>query len=252
MNFMEVLCRRWTECKYKIIFAVFGEKTNCQYENYIFCEKAKNLPDCIKEIKNMYASEFYMIFLGDAFFTKKVEDKQVRDLLSNLKKDNIQYCSLIPKKSREKIVKSKGGYRFINYKDRYSHSFIAFIVTGKYLDSEFKNGESDDDFETKYLLNALNNENIDKYYKNDVVLTEDLFGILPGITKGKWDRVSYWKLRRLYPDIEFAYREKITVKLQIIIQLRKLIIAFLPNDIRKQMKRFLSKFVEKKTFDLDV
>ena len=42
----------------------------------------------------MYASEFYMIFLGDAFFTKKVEDKQVRDLLSNLKKDNITDYSL--------------------------------------------------------------------------------------------------------------------------------------------------------------
>lgn len=59
--------------------------------------------------------------------------------------------------------------------------------------SEFKNGISDLDFEVKYLKKAL-----DKYelYPDKAMLCNNLFGILPGIEAGKWNRHALKKMKK--------------------------------------------------------
>ncbi len=236
-NFLELIKKNWADCPYRIIIALTGDDVEDDFgscEKY-YCGKQSTLTDCIRKVSDIYKFKYYMCFLGDAFLSKKVSDDDVKDFVDEIEKLDIDYCCLYPKVPIKKCKMAGKWTRYINSLDRYSHSFIAYIASKRFIDSEFGLGSNDLKFEVKYLKIA--SEKNEYYFDKHVILKNNIFNIKPGIVKGKWDRIVLSNLRRNNPEIDFAYRPKISIFKQLLLIVRKFIFRWLPKSYVVKMSK---------------
>ena len=188
---------------------------------------------------NKYDALYYINFLGDAFISKKINTNLFLEEMNYMLEYNIDYCCLnyVKRYTKEKIFDEY--FRHINDLDRYSHSFVAFIASRKYIVKELINFKNDLDFEMYYIHKHRND-----YYKNHLIVRKNYFGILPSITKGKWDRINYLKLKKDNPEIVFEKREMTSLGKSICMHIRKKVISYLPQNCRKKIKRLFEKILK--------
>lgn len=200
---------------------------------------------------HLYPSDSYMIFLGDAFITDKVDASLVDKIIEYFINSQYEYCCLRPKHAVAKEKKINSMFRNINTKDRYSHSFISFLASREFLEKEFcsEKEKNDRDFEMKYL-NMANDDTLEYYFDKHIILLKDVFSIKPGIEKGQWNRRVLRILKKKYPDIRFTDREKISLKWQMMLSARNMVAPVISNDLRRSLKKLLSKGKDTK-FDTD-
>lgn len=238
-NFVELLKKNWSDCPYRIVGVIMGDNVKIVGIDCIYVENASTLPECLLQVINVYPASWYMSFLGDAFIAKKVDQSLVSQVIGTIKKNDIQYCCLIPKKSVGKKIQISDLVRKIHYSDRYNHSFISFIATPSYIREQFSNHETDFDFEMKYLSIADGKEK--RYFENECILLKNILWIYPGIDKSKWNRKVLRILKKNNPSVMFSERGKLSVKEQIIYDLRELLVNVCPRYIRILLKRLASK-----------
>ncbi|MCD7120627.1 hypothetical protein LTY37_07375 [Limosilactobacillus agrestis] len=246
-NFIDLLEINWPEAIQHLIISITGQNTNTVKINNIpivFNKENSTLPTCIYNAAQKNKADYYLVFLGDAFISKKVNDLEINALLAKLMKNSINYCRLLPQLS---FHKNRGirEYRKLNSNERYGHSFVAFGASSNFIEREFGVDITDRQFEIKYLKIA--NEKKDVYFNDRVILKQNIFHILPSIQKGKWDRINIFYLRRKYPKIKFSDREVISWKYESIIQLRKIVLPIIPNNLRLKLKAS-----NKEYFDTDI
>lgn len=213
-NFIELFKKNWKydHEKFDFIVSVIGEQKTFKNCEVYYHGREKTLPSAIYDICVRGEYQYCISFLGDAFINSKIDDYMIFEIIETMQKFEIDYCCLIPKMAWMGITKKINNYmRLISNRDSYSVSFVAFIATRKFILSEFKNGISDLDFEVKYLKKAL-----DKYelYPDKAMLCNNLFGILPGIEAGKWNRHALKKMKKNNPEIKFTKREKLSIRSQ--------------------------------------
>ncbi|MBR3163491.1 MAG: hypothetical protein IKF17_05285 [Clostridia bacterium] len=242
VNFLQLLKKYWKECNYKIIISITGEKEEFSGYECVYNGRNASLIECILNAANMYKSNYYMCFLGDAFINKKINDCEIKKQLYLIQKSKIDYCSLMYVKRYKKEKRFNDYFRYINSLDRYSHNFVAFVVSHNYIQKQLATFKNDLDYEEYYL-----HENKDFYYEKHLIVRKNFFGITPGITKGKWDRINYLKLCRKNPEIDFEDRELQTWKETIFEHFRNILISYMPPFVRIRLKTFITK-VFKKTF----
>ena len=238
--FLSLLRINWADCSYHIVVSVTGDKVSIEGCECIYNGTNATLTNCIVNAARHYSSDCYMVFLGDAFILDKVDNTAVEHLLDSFVVGGFQYCSLRPQRSIHAKKKYSNLLRYINRKDRYSHSFVAFLASPNFIREEFEKcpNKTDLDFEMKYL--ALGHgDDCDYYYSDHLVVIGNLLSINPGILKGRWDRSVYNKLKRKYPEIKLPTREKIPVKWQIIITLICFFRPYIPNGLRTRMKKII-------------
>ena len=242
-SFLELLSINWPESKKHVVISVVDNQQQ-EYSNFKGFEILKNkvgttLPGCVVNVVKRYKADYYFSFLGDAFISKKISNKDVDDLLIELYKNNIEYCRLKPQKviNAQPIGKI---LRSINTNERYSHSFVAFAATSEFILREFQNNMTDRDFEIKYLKLALQNKN--EVIPNRAVLRKNIFHILPSMQKGEWDLLAIKYLKFKYPEVEFSKRFKNVGYLkELLLVLRKMLLPFISNKLRIQIKNILNK-----------
>ena len=246
-NFLNLLRINWKNCKYKIIFSVCGEDKRITDCETIYNGENATLPKCILNAKRLYPADYYFVFLGDAFISKLVNNEDVEKCLLEMHEYNINYCRLLPQNilGKERIIEKR--LRYINTNERYGHSFIAFIATKQFIEKEFGKGISDRDFEIKYLELANKNRNV-SYFKDRAICRKNIFHIMPGIEKGKWDRIVLKKLKYRYPEINFAKRDLISIKKEVFLLIRRKIKHIIPSNMRRSIKR---KIKTKDLFDTE-
>ncbi|KRM29061.1 hypothetical protein [Limosilactobacillus panis] len=235
-NYIELLKMNWPEAYKHLIISVTGPANasiNFDSIPIIRNREYDSLPSCVYNAALNYKADYYLVFLGDAFISKPVNNKSIESLLQSLIKENINYCRLLPQFSLHERNHQKK-YRRINTDERYGHSFIAFGASPEFIKKEFSHNITDRDFEIKYLKLANRKENL--YFKDRTILQKNLFHILPSIQKGKWDRVNYFYLKKKYPKVSFSNRGIISWKYECILQIRKLILPIMPDYIRKKLK----------------
>lgn len=248
-NFFELLMINWKDCTYKVVFSICGNDEKFSMDESVYNGPNATLTECIVNASNMYPADYYLVFLGDAFVSKKVKTEDVKKCLFELKNYKINYCRLQPKATVIKQKKAGTLLRYINVKERYAHSFISFIATKEFINSEFGPNITDRDFELKYLELA-NKEDISFYFDDRTILRKDIFHIMPGIEKGKWDRIVLRKLKRNYPEIDFTKRELISIQKEMFLMMRSKVYPIIPNNIRRFIKNKM-KIKAKDLFDTE-
>lgn len=204
-NFVQLFDKNWACCTYDFCISVIGEETVFPKKKNIYLGKNCTLPEAIYRLMNNSEYDYCISFLGDAFISQKINNKEIEKLIKELSDNNIEYCNLIPRVPyrfhKEKLNKN---LRYISTNDSYNMSFVAFIANKEFILNEFKDSITDLDFEMKYLNRG---NGCKKYYKNRVILTNNIFKIVPGICAGKWDRHALKKLKKNNPEIEFSNRK---------------------------------------------
>ena len=237
-NFIELLRINWMNCNYDIVLSITGEELNVEGINSIYNGKDATLPECILNVAHEYAADYYFCFLGDAFICDVINQEEVDQCLKEINDFKINYCRLQPKacvKDRQDIGKI---LRRINVQERYAHSFIAFIATRKFVYEEFGERITDRDFELRYLgTKFMNDQSV--FYSDRAILRKNIFNILPGIEKGKWNGIILRKLKRRYPGIKFAERELISESRALFLMFERRIYNYIPDRIRKYSKNIL-------------
>lgn len=248
--FLNLLRNNW-DCPFPIILSVTGDNTdlNLDVDRILYNGHRALLTECVYNAVKEFDSNSYLVFLGDAFFCNAVDLEHVKFVINSLEKNKIDYCSFLPKKTLKKKKYINKDIRLINFGDRYCHTFVAFYASKEFCIEEFSNSQKSDlDFELKYLNESKQTE---IHYKTHAILTDNLFHIKPGITKGKWDRNVYKYIKKNYPDISLSNREKLSRHEQLIISLRGIFSIFIPAWLRIKLKKIFSKYSNSKIFITD-
>ncbi len=226
--YLEFVKKNWQDCPYKIVVSVVGEQKMLSGVECVYIGENGKLTDCIVKVADMYKSDYYICMLGDALINKPICTSKVRKLMSNLKRENIEYCRIKPS------IKNSGNmFRKVIWGESYVYTFAAFIATQNFIYNELK-GISDYDFEKKYINDWL--ENNCQNYENYAILSEDVFNIVSGICKGKWDRKSIRVLERNNPEIIVDWNDR--GKLGMIPQLKMELFSYFSDrlNLSKQYK----------------
>lgn len=240
-NFLEIFSINFRCASCRIVLSICGERITIDGVVNLYNGTDASLIDCVINARKKYPSLYYLCFLGDAFVTKEIDCQNLFNLLNTLYNNEIHYCSMLCVKNyaSKKLLNKK--IRYIHSKDRYSHNFVSYIADNYYIDNILAKFKSDFDFEMHYLL-----ESRQFYYKNDVIFTENYFGIYPGITKGKWDKIVLYILKIKYPKIRFSSRSRELLFESIYSVLRNTLLPYIPNNLRLNMKKKI-KFINKKS-----
>lgn len=240
-NFINLFDKNWTNCQYDFQVLVVGNKISLNNRKVTYYGEDCSLPEALYKAISISDYDYCISFLGDAFINKKINNIMVETLIKELNEKKIDYCNLIPRTAYRFHKKRAGeNMRYISSDDSYSMSFIAFIASRRFIMGEFSGKITDLDFEKKYL-NYISE--CCKIFKNKVILTNNLFGIVPGIYAGKWDRHSLKKLKKDNPEIVFTHRETISAFTMMKNDLIQLFQIFASKKQRKILKRILSKFM---------
>ena len=235
--FMQLFRKNWPDCPYSIYGAVIGDDYKIPWCQSMYFGSAQTLTDAVYFINKKYPTEFTICFLGDAFITGKVNQADVEKLIKDIYRDRINYCRLVTRAYEKKHLKNRQ-YRLITGKDVYCFSFVAFIASHNFIESEFKDS-SDLEFEKKYLEKCLYLEQ-NYTYDDSAMLIKNVFRISPGINKGKWDRHVYALLNKKYRDINFEKRQLLPWKMQIRTDIINVIQRIFPAKYRHLFKKLLS------------
>ena len=235
-NFLSLLKKNWPDCPFDITVSLMGENKEIAGAKCIYSKNNKSLIDCILKAAKLVKKDYYICILGDAFINKKINNDRAEEIIQEIIEANAEYCSLKYVKNYKKIKKYGKYLRYINSKDRYSHSFIAFMTSSAYLKNELSRYKTDLDFEMNYL-----SESEEHYYDNHFILRKNYFNLLPSITKGKWDRINYIKLTKRNPDIIFDNRDKLSWKETIVFHLRNIAVYYLSPNARVIIKKRIEK-----------
>lgn len=228
-NFLQLFKKNWPECPYDVIVSVTGEKVRLNDATALYCGKNASLIECVmKATKN---SKNCICMLGDMFINSKVDNKAIVEIIERLEKDNIQYCSLSYVKNYKKEKKYSEELRCINNLDRYSHNFGAFFASRNFIENELAKYETDLAFEEAFLHQKEN-----YYFTDHLIVRKNYFNLLPGITKGEWDRINFRRLKKSNPEIVFADRPIQSRKNSVICHVRGKVVSHLPNFVRVGMK----------------
>ncbi len=244
-NFLYLFYKNWSNCPFKVVVSITGKDVKLKNTNCfsIYNGKDSTLTECIVKATKEFNADYYMCFLGDAFINRPVDNKWISRLLVLMKSEKIEYCSLMYVKNYARKKSLTEDFRFISSIDRYSHTFVAFVASNNFVQEIIAKCKNDFEFECKYLKNQTGQDAY--YYSNHIIVTHNILNIVPAITKGKWDRIAYNKLRKSNPEMKIAKRPIENWGETFYQHAHDKFISFLPYSIRISIKRILSNKTKK-------
>lgn len=243
-NFISLYDKNWSDCPYDFYISVIGDEVLFPGKKTVYFGRECTLPEALYNIMNDTDYDYCISFLGDAFINKKIDNIMVESLVKELDENGVEYCNLIPRTAYRfnKKVATRNT-RYISTNDSYNMSFVAFIANREFILKEFAGKVTDLDFEKKYL----NRGNKRCYtYKDRVILTENLFGLIPGISAGKWDRHALRKLQHSNREVCFTNRKKLSYFDMIKNDMIMIFQIFASQKQRVFLKKLLSKILKTK------
>lgn len=235
--FFKLIKKNWPDCPYRMILAVIGEDIRISGVEGIYIGPEGKLTDCVVSVMKWIPANYYLCMLGDAFMNARVNTEEVSELLKAMKEDGIEYCRLKPiLKSDLNTVKP---YRSTIFGRAYMYGFASFLANAEFIHRELS-GISDLEFERKYMRDCEDAKNAVKYL-HSAVLIKDIFHIVSGISKGKWDRRNYRIIKRDNPEVacDLLCRKKVSIPRQLRMDIHGMIIRSCSVKTQKKMKDFL-------------
>lgn len=238
--FLKLFTSNWNECPFKIIISITGERKFIDGYKCIYNGENSTLPGCLVNAVNEEDTEYYIHFLGDAFFINKVDNNKVIILINQLIQLKAQYCSFLPSKSKSK---KSDYYRNICSQDIYAYNYVAFFASKKFILNEFSKYSTDFDFEVKYLK-LFQQIKETKVFADHYIINFNLFKIMTGVEKGKWNRKTYKYIKKNYSYYEIPYREKTTISTTVKNCIINAMSPYIKPKYRKILKYYLRKYLK--------
>lgn len=245
-DFLNLFKKNWGDCPYEICVSITGSNLSIEDVKTFYNGTDASLIDCILNVSKQNKADYYFCFLGDAFINGKINTDKMINMLDCFKLMQIDYCSLLYVKpyAKKKIFIDKN-FRYISNKDRYSHNFVSFVASEKYIFEKLATMKDDYDFEYSYLKKA---ENIDTYYfEHEIIVNSNIISIYPGIVNGRWNRKVYNLLVRDNPELEFTNRRKLSLVESFYVNLYDSIIHFLSSSFRNKIKRVANLIINERS-----
>ena len=239
--FYTLFKRNWPDCPYEFYLTV--EESNVSYDgiNIVKCGVGKNqIERLLFAIKNISA-DFVVLFDEDIFFSKKIHNKDIQIIPDIMSENGFVYWRLAPfPKQRIIPVKNHSYLSYVDAKKRYGKSLMFQVFEKKYLIELFdKEKQTGWDIENNWVIESLKTK--EKYFSNFVIDTRDLFGMIHGISKGKWIRSSLRKLKKNHLVVNLKIRPKLPLLLSIVANIKNIVVSIVPNRFVGKMKLFLKK-----------
>ena len=241
--FKKLKDKNWDGCSYKMTLSYCGGyiETN-DFRNVIYNGEKCSLPTCIYNVMRVSESDYFMCFLGDAFIYKNINKESVEKIVEKIEVEKIDYLRIFPViYNEDKLKADVEGLRRLSYKDR-GISFVAFIASRKFIENEFANNITDYDFEVKFLRMTYC-KTVPEIWRQYKIYTVDnnVFNIIPGIDKGRWERDAYNLIRKFNPEIELPKLKKIPIVIHMIRKLMYWGVRKIPTRYIKDIKFYISK-----------
>lgn len=239
-TFFRIFSINFKNCPYPIYLSSnFKEYKFPNLTNICTGEEISWMHRTIKAIETI--KEDYILFmLEDYLIGKKVDNNLIEDAVIFMKKNNVDYYRLLD------IPKSEGVFRNINYlgkinaKQKYGVNTICSIWKKDYLIKilyEANYVESAWDFEV-FLCNKFNSyEN--KFLENCCVDRRDILAIKNGVYRGKWFRTTIKYFKNNGIDIDIKDREIMTLRENLIFDIKSSIDRLLSVKRKEKIKKFL-------------
>ncbi len=227
----------WNDCPYDTIWTNCGSILNlegcsiiCNDANASFCSRLYN---ALRKIKTKYV----LLNIEDFLYSKKINTKDVENLLDLMDKNKYNFCALLPNKDMRGYKNGTNGIFISDYNKPYGLCLNIGIFNREYLlDLISDLSWTGWDLENKMLKMANNNELNGCIYNNN-----DIFGIFHLIYKGKIVPKSKKSLELKGYDFHDISRPSMTRK-EI---LNRTIIGgvgkICPKVFRKTIKKLLNK-----------
>lgn len=235
--FFRLFKKYWPDCPYELVLScnAFVPEEG-QFEGV---KIINNPEDCLitNRIYNaavQYPSEYYLVLLEDMFFGKTVDTQRFESLISDLKKDCVSYCRLMPSETKKKLK--------LEYPPKckpYAISLMGFICNTDFVEENFKENISGWDYEGLQLKKNLQYTKKERF-ESAVICTGNPLNLIHGIAKGKWIRSAYKKIRKRNPELDLSGREKLSVGATVKSRISSLSRVLSPKQ-RFKLKKFLSK-----------
>lgn len=243
--FIQLFKKYWPDCPYRLILSCNTfTPAEGQFDGV---EVLNNGEDCqitgrIYNAAKCYPSKYYLVLLEDMFFEKPVDSAEFAVLLKDIDERAVSYCRLMPAKSGKKTK-----FVYPSKAQPYAISLMAFICDDKFVQDNFKQNMSGWAYEGIQLKNTLDHSK-KELFENAVICSGNPLNLIHGISKGKWIRKSYKKIKKHNGEINLAGREKLSVGATVKSNISSCSRILSPKQ-RIKLKRFLRKLGFKFTTD---
>lgn len=239
--FYQMFRKYWADCPFPFYLTV--ENSNNHYDgiNVIKCGKGMNqIQRLVHALKSINA-EYIILFDEDIIFSKHINNRDIERIPKVMEDFNLVYYRLAPFPKQRKI--SLNGYNYLSYidtKKKYGKSLMFQIIKKDYLMNLFQEGKCTGwDIENNWVKESLLSK--EKKFIDFVIDSRDLFGMIHGVSKGKWIRSSVKRLKRSGCIVDLSKRPQQSIKESIKNNIGSLVVRFFSNRFIHKIKKILIK-----------
>lgn len=233
--FLYLWYKHWPKCPFKLIVST-TKSYECEYDNVdvylndINDKMCRRIYNPIKEYKYSH----YIVILEDCLMFRDVQEDKIFKLINNYKSLNLNYCKLLENKMvKDSKYTGLGKLSYINKKEVYGMTLMAFMCSKKYILENFNSDDSGWDWEQRELKLADDAEN--GYYEDRAINQENTFQLIHSVAQGKWLYGAKNILSQTNKEIVFTNRECFTSIEQNIRDLKIYVFLRLPICIKKSL-----------------
>lgn len=196
-NFFSIFEQFWADCEYPV-YLVNNEKEYCRNGvKVIHTGPEINWFERTKRSLHDVKEEYILFLLEDYYFSKNVNNLDIENILTVMKKDDVYFYRLSPHRLRNQ----SGDYQKVPVGTQYPITLQPAIWNKEKLIEILQtiNGKTPWDFE--YYFDHQKNVN-KKYYDGVLFDNRDILGYKNGVLRGKWipGTVNYYKNRGIFLD----------------------------------------------------
>lgn len=239
--FFALMNKYWIDCNYPTYF--INNTINRSYGDNVILINAGNDQDWSGRLKSSLGqikARYILLMLDDYYIGKAIDSKKIKQAIDIMKSENLLYYRITNIPKGKKQYKNYSFLSPIPDNQPYGVNLQCAIWEKEYLISYL--GEKDCsawEVETNYLKKVKNRYCTD--VKGCVVDTRNIIDIHNAVIKGKWNpsTIKYFKNKGYSFNLE--PRKQLNLIDRFSIRLRKFIRSCLTNDIRRKIKRIMSK-----------
>jgi hypothetical protein len=231
--FFELFSRFWPDCPYNIYLLTNNVLSDIPKITTLRTGEDISWSDNLNKAVSQLKEEYILLFLEDLFLYDFVKEKEVMQILNWMIASNANYIRMNPTQPPDKKFNELIG--IVSKGTIYRASTVLSVWKKSVLMDLLKPGENAWDFEIK---GTKRSDKYDGFYS----ARKDLFPVINGVVKGKWERGAVKKMNSLGVTINLSKRKIMsyteTIKFHLKWQVTHVLNLF-PAGYRQKIKDIL-------------
>lgn len=232
--------RNWKNCKYPIIISTdYNIGLDDKYSVYYSNNKNDNWVTRTIPVLSQIDYEYILIMMDDSIIMRPVQERYLDDIIQEMDKYNLNYCTLKPVRRGKPFKESNLLYR-VRKDTPYAKNIFLGIFRRSYLLNELGDGSSSAwDIEKRWLDEARSGNRND-YHEDIVSCKKIVIKAENGVIGGKWFPSVKKRIIKMgiIPD---SKRKEASVAADLRMHLGSRVGRIIPPVLRSKLKTILSK-----------